>query len=300
VRENRIATILLKHAYQNLYDHVVLIGGDGDFYDAISTVKDDLRKKVSIVGFQDGSVSCELQAVADIIWMNTLLDRVETQEMAQILPQQQPTQNKTAIYNQRVNPSGTFLNGSGGVATITTAAIAQNGGSSVAPVAFTPSEATWACGKCTYENIATDLVCEMCSVSRPVPPVPIQPFVYPATQQQFSAPLQQQQPPQRLFVPQQQPFTQQQTHYGYPQQQQPLVQQQRPYLPQQQPVFVPQPQQQRPPIVQEQPRPQIVQEQPPPPQDLSKSVTKQECACPVCTYHRPSSAHKCDMCGFVP
>jgi uncharacterized LabA/DUF88 family protein len=72
-----IATLILKHSFQNLCDQVVLVGGDGDFYDALSTVKDELRKDMWIVGFRDGSVSLDLQQLAKIIWINDIIDRIE-------------------------------------------------------------------------------------------------------------------------------------------------------------------------------------------------------------------------------
>lgn len=72
--------------------------GDSDFLDAISTVHDDLRyvghclhfiivfrKQVIVVGFQDSSVSTDLQQVAQVIWMDSLMARVEHHPVTQII-----------------------------------------------------------------------------------------------------------------------------------------------------------------------------------------------------------------------
>ena len=65
-----IATLMLKMAFRDLYDRVILCAGDGDFEDAISYIKSELHKEIWIAGF-NGSVSADLQSYADqVIWLD--------------------------------------------------------------------------------------------------------------------------------------------------------------------------------------------------------------------------------------
>ncbi|GMV80535.1 MAG: hypothetical protein AMXMBFR7_17190 [Planctomycetota bacterium] len=65
-----IATLLIKLAAQDKYDRVLLSSGDGDLMDAVSYVKDDLKKEVYVAGFER-SVSSDLQSVANrCVWLN--------------------------------------------------------------------------------------------------------------------------------------------------------------------------------------------------------------------------------------
>lgn len=75
-----IATLLLKLAFQDQYDRVILAAGDGDYEDAIEYVKSDLHKEIWISGF-DGSVSADLQSYADrVIWLNDSWDQIRRLE----------------------------------------------------------------------------------------------------------------------------------------------------------------------------------------------------------------------------
>ncbi|RZI55893.1 MAG: NYN domain-containing protein [Rubrivivax sp.] len=67
-----IATLLIKLAVQNVYDRLILSAGDGDFEEAISYVKSDLKKEVWVSGLQ-ANLSTDLQSYADeVVWMDDL------------------------------------------------------------------------------------------------------------------------------------------------------------------------------------------------------------------------------------
>lgn len=64
-----IATLLVKLAFRNRYDRVILLAGDGDFEDSIEYVKSELDKEVWIAGYH-GSLSTDLQS-----YSNEVVDR---------------------------------------------------------------------------------------------------------------------------------------------------------------------------------------------------------------------------------
>jgi uncharacterized LabA/DUF88 family protein len=67
-----IATLMIKLAAQGIYDRVILSAGDGDFEDAISYLKSDLRKEVWINGAQ-ATLSADLQCYADrVLWLDDM------------------------------------------------------------------------------------------------------------------------------------------------------------------------------------------------------------------------------------
>jgi len=93
-----IATLMLKHAFQNLCDQVVLLAGDGDFFDAVATVKDELRKDLCVLGFRDGSLSLELQQIGRVIWLDDLIQKIEmVPEPAPAPPAKVPAQEVTPV-----------------------------------------------------------------------------------------------------------------------------------------------------------------------------------------------------------
>jgi uncharacterized LabA/DUF88 family protein len=67
-----IATLVIKLAAQGVYDRLILSAGDGDFEQAISYVKSDLKKEIWISGLQS-NLSTDLQSYSDeIVWMDDL------------------------------------------------------------------------------------------------------------------------------------------------------------------------------------------------------------------------------------
>eukprot|EP00026_Physarum_polycephalum_P007770 Phypoly_transcript_07836.p1 GENE.Phypoly_transcript_07836~~Phypoly_transcript_07836.p1 ORF type:complete len:496 (+),score=82.82 Phypoly_transcript_07836:37-1488(+) len=99
-----IATLILKHSFQNLCDQVVLIAGDGDFYEALSTAKDELRKDIVLVGFQDFTLSLDLQQLANkVIWMNGIIDLIRDIPVQPL--QAQPISSQLHILPQVVTSS---------------------------------------------------------------------------------------------------------------------------------------------------------------------------------------------------
>jgi uncharacterized LabA/DUF88 family protein len=71
-----IATLIIKLAAQNVYDRLILSAGDGDFEDAISYVKSELRKEVWVSGSQL-SLSADLQSYSDrVLWLEDMLPAI--------------------------------------------------------------------------------------------------------------------------------------------------------------------------------------------------------------------------------
>lgn len=65
-----IATLILTMAFEDKYDTLVLLSGDGDLKDAVHYVRNRLGKRVIVAGF-GGSVSTDLQCQADaIVWLD--------------------------------------------------------------------------------------------------------------------------------------------------------------------------------------------------------------------------------------
>jgi uncharacterized LabA/DUF88 family protein len=71
-----IATLILKHSYQNSADVIVLFAGDGDFKEMLRICHDELRREIYIVGKNDDSVSRDLQELGTVIWLEELIGRV--------------------------------------------------------------------------------------------------------------------------------------------------------------------------------------------------------------------------------
>ncbi|MEK7394500.1 MAG: NYN domain-containing protein [Fibrobacterota bacterium] len=59
-----IVTQAIKHAQKDNYDTLVLVNGDADLLDALLYIRDELGKKIVIVGDLD-SISTDIQAISD-------------------------------------------------------------------------------------------------------------------------------------------------------------------------------------------------------------------------------------------
>ncbi|MEK8046533.1 MAG: NYN domain-containing protein [Burkholderiales bacterium PBB6] len=67
-----IATLIIKLAVQGVYDRLILSAGDGDFEQAISYVKSDLKKEIWVSGLH-ANMSADLQSYSDeVVWMEDL------------------------------------------------------------------------------------------------------------------------------------------------------------------------------------------------------------------------------------
>jgi uncharacterized LabA/DUF88 family protein len=74
-----IATLVIKLAVQGVYDRLILSAGDGDFEQAISYVKSDLKKEIWVNGLQ-ANLSTDLQSYSDeIVWMDDLYPAIARQ-----------------------------------------------------------------------------------------------------------------------------------------------------------------------------------------------------------------------------
>ncbi len=70
-----IVTTMLQLAAQDRYDQLVLTSGDGDFANAVESIK-QMGKTFCLAGFKD-SVSPDLQCFADtMMWLDDVWDRV--------------------------------------------------------------------------------------------------------------------------------------------------------------------------------------------------------------------------------
>ncbi|KAG9403567.1 hypothetical protein AC1031_006210 [Aphanomyces cochlioides] len=70
--DNGIATKMLSLVYENLVDRLILLAGDGDFYDTLDLIKNVRRKDLWVFGFRS-SVSPDLQQLASrVIWLEDL------------------------------------------------------------------------------------------------------------------------------------------------------------------------------------------------------------------------------------
>ncbi|CAK4090164.1 unnamed protein product [Aphanomyces euteiches] len=70
--DNGIATKMLSLVYENLVDRLILLAGDGDFYDTLDLIKNVRRKDLWVFGFRT-SVSPDLQQLASrVIWLEDL------------------------------------------------------------------------------------------------------------------------------------------------------------------------------------------------------------------------------------
>ncbi|MFT4100162.1 MAG: NYN domain-containing protein [Burkholderiaceae bacterium] len=72
-----IATLIIKLAAQNVYDRLILSAGDGDFEDAISYVKSELRKEFWVSGSMN-NLSPDLQSYADnVLWLEDMSPAID-------------------------------------------------------------------------------------------------------------------------------------------------------------------------------------------------------------------------------
>lgn len=85
-----IATLLLKHAFQNLADRIVLFTGDGDFKEALRIARDELRKEIVLVGFNDRSLSTDITQLARTIWIDGLWPRFVKEPKVKPVPAPAP------------------------------------------------------------------------------------------------------------------------------------------------------------------------------------------------------------------
>lgn len=71
-----VATLILKHSFQNLADVIVLFAGDGDFKEMLRICRDELHREIYIIGKNDNSVSPDLQGYGQVIWLDDILGKV--------------------------------------------------------------------------------------------------------------------------------------------------------------------------------------------------------------------------------
>ena len=74
-----IATLILKHCYQNLADAIILFAGDGDFKEMLRICRDELYREVYIIGRNDDSISKDLQSLGNVIWLEDIIPHVAFQ-----------------------------------------------------------------------------------------------------------------------------------------------------------------------------------------------------------------------------
>lgn len=144
-----IATLLLKHSFQNLADTIVLFTGDGDFFEAFRIAREELRKTLILVGANDRSVNVDItQLCSKVLWLDSLWQKIE----------------KSTPRKQKPIP-----------------AIAKQ-----PPIDASKdqlSAATWTCLSCTFRSSVASTECEICETPRvvaltPAPaPAPVLPII---------------------------------------------------------------------------------------------------------------------------
>ena len=75
--ETRLAVLMHKLAYQDKFDRLILVSGDPLHADSLRYLKDDLKRKAVVCGYE-GSVSVDLQNASDfVIWIDKFYDEVK-------------------------------------------------------------------------------------------------------------------------------------------------------------------------------------------------------------------------------
>ena len=75
--ETKVISLMLKLAFQDKFDRLILLAGDPIYVETIRYLKDELKRKVVISGFE-GAVSLDLQSASDfVIWIDKFYDKIE-------------------------------------------------------------------------------------------------------------------------------------------------------------------------------------------------------------------------------
>ena len=75
--ETKVISLMLKLAFQDKFDLLILLAGDPIYVETIRYLKDELKRKVVISGFE-GAVSLDLQSASDfVIWIDKFYDKIE-------------------------------------------------------------------------------------------------------------------------------------------------------------------------------------------------------------------------------
>ncbi|KAF0694100.1 Aste57867_14986 [Aphanomyces stellatus] len=80
--DNGIATKMLSLVYENCADRVILLAGDGDYYDTLDLIRNGRRKDLWVVGYKK-SMSPNLQQLATkVFWLEDLYNHETTPAVA--------------------------------------------------------------------------------------------------------------------------------------------------------------------------------------------------------------------------
>lgn len=75
--ETKLTTLMHRLAYQDKFDRLILVSGDAVHAEAIRYLKDELKRKVVVCGFE-GSVGLDLQNASDfVIWIDKFYEEVK-------------------------------------------------------------------------------------------------------------------------------------------------------------------------------------------------------------------------------
>jgi len=137
-----IATLALKHSFQNLADVVVLFTGDGDFFEALRIARDELRKTIILVGMNDRSVSTDItQLCSRVLWVDSIWDKITN---GALIKKDKHTQRHPK-HPPATSDSPVMI---------------------AAPPSATTVASTWKCPHCTFANPLSAARCEVCEHER--------------------------------------------------------------------------------------------------------------------------------------
>jgi len=78
--ETKIVQLLMKLSFQDKFDRLILVSGSTAYEDTVRYVKDDLKKKIVVCGWE-GSVSVDLQNASDfVIWIDKFYNEVRRED----------------------------------------------------------------------------------------------------------------------------------------------------------------------------------------------------------------------------
>lgn len=75
--ETKVVQLMMKLAYQDKFDRLILVTGDSVYADTVRYLKDDMKRKVTVCGFES-ALAVDLQNAADfVIWIDKFYDDVK-------------------------------------------------------------------------------------------------------------------------------------------------------------------------------------------------------------------------------
>eukprot|EP00696_Hemimastix_kukwesjijk_P019090 gnl/Hemi2/8241_TR2841_c0_g3_i1.p1 gnl/Hemi2/8241_TR2841_c0_g3~~gnl/Hemi2/8241_TR2841_c0_g3_i1.p1 ORF type:complete len:331 (-),score=16.13 gnl/Hemi2/8241_TR2841_c0_g3_i1:35-1003(-) len=164
-----IATLILKHAFLNLSEKIVLLTGDSDFFEAIRMVRDERQKEVVLVGmrpiYNSHSVSTKILTLcSQTLWVDDMLDQLDPhyfrqnhrqQQQQQLLQQQQQLQQLLSQQKQQPPPQQRYLPPQ-----------------MMANSSHSQTHGCWTCSACSCNNATVETICSTCETPKSAESIP--------------------------------------------------------------------------------------------------------------------------------